>query len=70
MHFNIAPTITVCYIISITFCNSLEGSMGRTKGAVNKVKAPVVYEMSPEERLELVAQLLIEIVSEELCTKE
>lgn len=44
--------------------------MGRTKGAVNKVKAPVVYEMSPEERLELVAQLLIEIVSEELCTKE
>lgn len=44
--------------------------MGRTKGAVNKAKLPVVFELAPEDRLQLVAQLLIELISEELCTKE
>jgi hypothetical protein len=44
--------------------------MGRIKGALNRTKTPIVYELSPDERLEIVARLLIEIISEELCTKD
>jgi hypothetical protein len=42
--------------------------MGRTKGAANKAAVmPQVYTFSEEERLRLIATLLIEIVCEELC---
>ncbi|HJQ09087.1 MAG TPA: hypothetical protein VJ836_06420 [Candidatus Saccharimonadales bacterium] len=43
--------------------------MGRTKGAINKTKVQAVYELTPDERLEIVARLLIELISEELCTE-
>lgn len=45
--------------------------MGRTKGAINKqTRLPAVYELSPADRLQMIAALLVEIVSEELCTKD
>lgn len=45
--------------------------MGRTKGALNKqTKLPVVYELSSADRLQVLASLLIEIISEELCANE
>lgn len=39
--------------------------MGRRKGSTNQQKLPAVYLLSDEQRLELIARLLIEIVSEE-----
>jgi|GEM_PF-3723795 len=43
--------------------------MGRTKGALNRQnKLPTAYTLSNEDRLKLIANLLIEIISEELCT--
>lgn len=39
--------------------------MGRTKGSQNKEKADDVYTLSPELRLQLIANLLIEILIEE-----
>lgn len=45
--------------------------MGRTKGALNKqTTLPAVYELSPADRLQMLANLLIEIISEELCTED
>jgi hypothetical protein len=44
--------------------------MGRTKGALNVGKVPEIYCLTAEERLEIVAKLLIEMISEELCTKD
>jgi hypothetical protein len=42
--------------------------MGRTKGALNKHGDLLVeYAMSPADRLQLLAGLLVEIISEELC---
>jgi len=44
--------------------------MARTKGSQNKeVKLPDVYTLTPSDRLEMLALLVIEIVSEELCTE-
>jgi hypothetical protein len=43
--------------------------MGRTKGASNKTSLPEVYDLSADERLEMVAKLIIELISEELCTE-
>lgn len=44
--------------------------MARTKGSQNKeVKLPDVYTLTPNDRLEMLALLVIEIVSEELCTE-
>jgi len=44
--------------------------MARTKGSQNKeVKLPDVYTLAPNDRLEMLALLVIEIVSEELCTE-
>lgn len=44
--------------------------MGRTKGASNKrTSLPKVYNLSADERLEMVAKLIIELISEELCTE-
>lgn len=43
--------------------------MGRTKGSHNKEKVAEVYVITPEQRLQLIANLLIEILVEELeCT--
>lgn len=43
--------------------------MARTKGALNKQSGiPGVYELTPADRTRLIAQLLIEIISEELCS--
>jgi hypothetical protein len=39
--------------------------MGRTKGSQNKEKVDDVYTLSPELRLQLIANLLIEILIEE-----
>jgi hypothetical protein len=44
--------------------------MGRTKGALNKTKLPTIYELDLDERLEIVAKLLIDLITEELCTKD
>lgn len=42
--------------------------MGRPKGVVNKqVALPAVYTLSPAQRAQMIAQLLVEIISEELC---
>lgn len=42
--------------------------MGRTKGALNKqVTLPDVCTLSAEQRTQMITQLLIEIISEELC---
>jgi hypothetical protein len=39
--------------------------MGRTKGASNKPKQPDVSAMPEEERINLLADLLLELVTEE-----
>ncbi len=39
--------------------------MARTKGAKNKQKIPPVLTLSQEERVELLAKILVEIVDEE-----
>jgi len=39
--------------------------VGRTKGSQNKEKVDDVYTLSPELRLQLIANLLIEILIEE-----
>lgn len=40
--------------------------MGRTKGAKNKeIQVPVVYALTVEQRLEMIANLLVEIIREE-----
>ena len=45
--------------------------MARTKGSHNKeIKLPEVFEMTAEARLEALAIILADIVSEELCTQE
>ena len=45
--------------------------MARTKGSQNKeIKLPEVYALSANDRLEMVALLIVELVSEELCTKD
>ena len=41
--------------------------MGRTLGAKNnKILIPAVYTLTPEQRLQMLANLLIEIIHEEL----
>lgn len=45
--------------------------MSRPKGSKNKQLAvPTVYALQPNERLDLLAGLLIEIISEELWTTD
>lgn len=45
--------------------------MARTKGSHNKeIQLPEVFDMTIEERLEALAIILADIVSEELCTQE
>lgn len=45
--------------------------MGRTKGATNKeIPLPEVYILSPEQRISLITNLLIELIEEELCSQE
>lgn len=45
--------------------------MARTKGSHNKeIRLPEVFEMTAEERLEALAVILADIVSEELCTQD
>jgi hypothetical protein len=46
--------------------------MGRTKGATNKeIPLPEVYTLSPEQRLHVIADLLIELIcEEEVCSQE
>jgi hypothetical protein len=39
--------------------------MGRTKGATNKNKQPAELAMSEEERIELLANILLEIATSE-----
>lgn len=40
--------------------------MGRTMGAKNnEIKLPAIYALTPEQRLQMLANLLIEILSEE-----
>jgi hypothetical protein len=39
--------------------------MGRTKGSVNTVHTPNVFVLSAEQRLQILASLLIEIICEE-----
>ncbi len=42
--------------------------MGRIKGAQNKeIILPEVYSLSPEERIEMLAAILVDIISEDLC---
>jgi len=44
--------------------------MARTKGALNKQPAvSAEYSLSSDDRVQLIAQLLIEIISEELCSE-
>lgn len=45
--------------------------MGRIKGSLNKqIKLPSCYELDAIDRLQMIASLLIEIISEELCTED
>lgn len=45
--------------------------MSRTKGAINKkIMLPEVYELDAIDRLQMIAALLVEIISEELCEKD
>lgn len=46
--------------------------MGRTKGAINKeTQQPEEYILTSEQRLKLIADLLIEIITEEgLCNPQ
>ncbi len=45
--------------------------MARTKGAINKEQnLPTVYSLTTEERIEMLAVLILDIVNEELCTTE
>lgn len=45
--------------------------MSRIAGSHNKeIRLPEVFEMTDEERLEVLAVILTDIVSEELCTQE
>lgn len=39
--------------------------MGRIKGSLNKAKAQTLYQLNEEERLSLIAHLIIDILSEE-----
>lgn len=39
--------------------------MGRTKGSVNKVITPEIFALSAEQRLHILASLLIDIIYEE-----
>jgi len=43
--------------------------MGRTKGSNNKDKVAEAYVLTPEQRLQLIANLLIEILVEEMECK-
>ena len=44
--------------------------MGRKKGALNKqLTKPVVLSLTPAQRVQMIADLLIDIISEELCVK-
>jgi hypothetical protein len=42
--------------------------MGRTKGTTNRNKQPIELGMSEEERLNLLADLILEVVTDELTT--
>ncbi len=45
--------------------------MGRTKGALNKqISLPDACELAAVDRLQMIASLLVELISEELCTTE
>lgn len=45
--------------------------MGRTKGLQNKeIRIPKVYSLSLEERIEMLAAILVDIISEDLCKTE
>jgi hypothetical protein len=39
--------------------------MGRTKGATNKPKQPAISVMTEEQRVNLLAELLLELITEE-----
>jgi hypothetical protein len=40
--------------------------MGRTKGTINKeIQLPEVYTLTPQQRLQVIADLLIEMICEE-----
>lgn len=42
--------------------------MGRLKGIKNKeLKLPKVYSLSPEQRIKMLAAILVDIISEDLC---
>jgi hypothetical protein len=42
--------------------------MGRTKGALNKqLVRPAELSLTPPQRVQMIADLLIDIISEELC---
>ena len=44
--------------------------MARTKGSLNKQSViPPEYTLSSDDRIQLIAQLLIEIISDELCSE-
>lgn len=44
--------------------------MGRTKGAQNKTKQPEILTMSVEQRIDLLANIILEIVIEEQAIKD
>lgn len=44
--------------------------MGRTKGTQNKSKQPEVLSMSTEQRVNLLADIILEIVMEEQAAKD
>lgn len=43
--------------------------MARTKGSTNKEAKPVVLTLKPEQRLHMIATLMIEIICEETTCK-
>lgn len=44
--------------------------MGRTKGATNKDKQPEMLAMSEEARIDLIAALILEIITDEEARKQ
>jgi hypothetical protein len=43
--------------------------MGRKKGALNKDKVPAICALTSDQRIQIIAGLLLDIITGELCVK-
>lgn len=61
MYWTVLDKVVYCPYIG----RYIEGKMARTKGAKNKQKVPPTLQLSEQERVELLAKILVEIIDEE-----